>query len=211
VCRCTYCHTAKWICWFFTSSYLQSWSLRVKIWRDFAMVPTTSEHKMLCKSRRKCDGNLAMIRQAFGEKCMAIHGKSKLSESEISRQVKNKVKSIYFYMSRKMFSSTQIECHWSSPWANRHMDWVILAPTNSWKPYCSANKKHSNTSTMFKYTLLHRAVGRHILYCTGSPDISILLLMQIVPGCFLTWLRQMLKVISLTRLHCTSHCIFHLT
>jgi hypothetical protein len=33
---------------------------------------TASEHQILCKSRKMCDGDLAIIRQAFEEESMSL-------------------------------------------------------------------------------------------------------------------------------------------
>jgi hypothetical protein len=50
--QCTNFRVAGWTCWFLTSFYLESEYLA---WCDFAMVPTTEQHKILSKSRKRCD------------------------------------------------------------------------------------------------------------------------------------------------------------
>jgi hypothetical protein len=63
------------------------------------------EHQMLCKS---LTGTLAMIRQAFGKKAWALHGKSKLTETQKGRD-RRKAKpgacSSFSLTSRRLFTN----------------------------------------------------------------------------------------------------------
>jgi hypothetical protein len=56
---------------------------------NFATYPTMEWHQMLCKSRKKCNGTLAMTRQTFGEESMSRTRKSPNSpRPKNARQVK---------------------------------------------------------------------------------------------------------------------------
>jgi hypothetical protein len=63
-------------------------------WCDFAIYPTASVNKSLCKSQKQCDGTLAIIRQVFGENSMSRTQSPSSSKPENARQLKSKVKSM---------------------------------------------------------------------------------------------------------------------
>jgi hypothetical protein len=53
------------------------------------MDPTKEQHQILCISGKKCNGD-----KRLGKKVRAVHGKSKLTETEKRRQVKSEARSM---------------------------------------------------------------------------------------------------------------------